>query len=344
MTEKIENFLNSNYGEQAVESLGLLSGGGSSRKYYRFHYSDQSFILTESENVEENKAFIYFTQHFSKVVENLPKIHLVSEDFTLYVQSDLGDETLLDVVLKNPNESKFLYEKSVQQLVKMQVLGGADLEYSKCFSYPKFNHILVLRDLFSFKNYFLNLLRIEFNQGKLIRDFEHFAYDFEQIPEQYFVYRDFQTRNIMIYEDEPFFIDYQGGLKGPAQYDLVSLLWQARAELPESWKEEFYEIYVKEFIDLNQMDLDGIQFRKGYDLCILERVLQVLGTYGFRGIYEGKKHFVESIGFALRNLEKIRDYSILENYPELKKVIFKLTEKSTFQTIKQIIDERQTNR
>lgn len=344
MTEKIQNFLNLHYGEQSVESLDLLSGGGSARKYYRFQYSNRTFILTESENVEENQTFIYFTEHFSKVIENLSKIYQVSEDFTLYVQSDFGNETLLDVVLKNPNESKFLYENSIRQLVKMQVLGGADLDYTKCFSYPKFNHVLVLRDLFSFKNYFLNLLGIEFSQGKLIQDFENFAYDFEQISEQYFVYRDFQTRNIMVYESKPYFIDYQGGLKGPTQYDLVSILWQAKTDLPESWKEEFYEIYVKEFIDLTQKDLDGIQFRKGYDLCVLERLLQVLGAYGFRGIFEGKKHFVESIEFGLKNLEKIKDYSVLENYPELKKIILKLIEESTLQTIKQIIDERQTNR
>lgn len=343
MTEKIQNFLNLHYGKQAVETLELLSGGGSARKYYRFHYSDQTCILTESENVEENKTFLYFTEHFSKVIENLPMIYRVSEDKTLYVQSDFGNQTLLDVVLKNQNESKFFYEKSIRQLVKMQVLGSADLDYSRSFSYPKFNHILVLRDLFSFKNYFLNLLGIEFNQGKLIQDFENFSYDFEQIFEQHFVFRDFQTRNIMVYKNEPYFIDYQGGLKGPAQYDLVSILWQAKTDLPENWKEEFYEIYVKEFIDLTQKDLDEIQFRKGYELCILERLLQVLGAYGFRGIYEGKKHFLESIEFGLKNLEKIKEYSLLENYPELKKVIVKLTEKSIFQTVKQIIDERQIN-
>ncbi len=343
MTEKIQDFLNLHYGEQAFESLELLSGGGSERKYYRFNYSDQSFVLTESENVEENKTFIYFTEHFSKLIENLPKIFHVSDDFNLYVQSDFGNQTLLDVVLGNPNESKFLYEKSIRQLVKMQVLGGTELDYSNCFSYPKFNHILVLRDLFSFKNYFLNLLGIEFNQGKLIQDFERFAYDFEQIPEQYFVYRDFQTRNIMVYENEPYFIDYQGGLKGPAQYDLASILWQAKTDLPESCKVELYDIYVKEFIDLTQKDLNGIQFRKGYDLCVLERVLQVLGTYGFRGICEGKKHFTESIEFGLKNLKKIKEYSILGNYPELKKVVIKLTEDSTLQKVKKIINERQAN-
>ncbi|MBA5628516.1 aminoglycoside phosphotransferase family protein [Moheibacter lacus] len=341
MNEKIREFLNLHYNGEAVETLELLSGGGSSRKYYRFYNSDQSFILTESENVAENQTFIYFTEHFSKVIENLPEIFQVSDDFTLYVQSDFGNRTLLDVVLKSPDEAKVLYEKSIRQLARMQILGDENLDYSKSFSYPKFNSTLVLRDLFSFKNYFLNLLGIEFNQGKLIQDFEKFAYDFERIPEQYFVYRDFQSRNIMVHENEPYFIDYQGGLKGPVQYDLVSILWQAKTDLSEIWKEECYEIYVKKFIDLTRQDLDGIQFRKGYDLCVLERLLQVLGTYGFRGIYEGKKHFVESIGFGLKNLEKIKNYSVLENYPELKKIIIKLTETSTLQTIKQIIDERQ---
>lgn len=344
MTEKIQSFLNLHYGEQAVETLELLSGGGSSRKYYRFHYSDQSFILTDSVNVEENKTFIYFTEHFSKIIDNLPQISEISSDFSLYVQSDLGNQTMLDVVLNSPGDSKVLYEKSILKIAKMQILGDRELDYSQCFSYPKFNHILVLRDLFSFKNYFLNLLGIEFNQGKLIQDFENFSLDFEQIPHQYFVFRDFQTRNIMVHGNEPYFIDYQGGLKGPVQYDLVSILWQAKTDLSESRKEELYGVYVKEFIDLNQQDLDGIQFRKGYDLCVLERLFQVLGTYGFRGIYEGKQHFVESIEFGLKNLEKIKDYQILDNYPELKKVVSKLTEKSTFQTIKQIIDERQINR
>ncbi len=341
MVEKIKSFLNLHYGEQAIATLELLSGGGSSRKYYRFFYSDQSSILTQSENVEENKTFLYFTEHFSKIITNLPVIYEVSEDFTLYVQSDLGNQSLLDVVLSNRQESKTYYEKSIIQLVQMQLSGDLGLDYSQCFSYPKFNHVLVLRDLFSFKNYFLNLLGIDFNQGKLIQDFEYFSYDFEQIPYKYFVYRDFQTRNIMISENEPYFIDYQGGLKGPVQYDLVSLLWQAKTDLPESSKEEFYDVYVKEFIDITGEDLDGIQFRKGYDLCVVERLLQVLGTYGFRGIYEGKKHFVESIEFGLNNLEKIKNYPVLDSYPELKKVIYKLTEKSTFKTLKQIIDERQ---
>ncbi len=338
--EKIQKFLVSHYGEQAFDSLQLLAQSGSSRKYYRFKWEGKTLILTESENIAENKTFLYFTEHFSKVIENLPKIEKVSEDFTLYSQSDLGDVSLMDVLISDTNSARELYRKSIRQLVKMQVLGDENLDYSKCFSYPKFNYLLVLRDLFSFKNYFLNLSGIEFNQGKLLADFERFALNFERIPHRYFVFRDFQSRNIMVHENKPYFIDYQGGMKGPVQYDLVSLLWQAKANLSEDWKAELYDEYVKEFIDLTQKDLDGAEFRKGYELCLIERLLQVLGTYGFRGIYERKLHFLNSIEFGLKNLKEIENLVLLENYPELKKVIRKLAKPQTFITINTIINEQ----
>jgi aminoglycoside/choline kinase family phosphotransferase len=338
MNFQIQTFLKSNFGQQAIDSLQFLSGGGSSRKYYRFEFEAKTFILTENPNIEENKTFLYFTSHFSKIMDNLPKIEAVSDDFSLYVQTDLGNQTLMDLVILDKNSSKKFYGDSIHQLVKMQIIGNENLDYSKCFSYPKFNSTLVLRDLFSFKNYFLNLAGIEFNQGKLIADFENFAQDFERIQFQGFVYRDFQSRNIMIHNEKPYFIDYQGGLKGPALYDLVSLLWQAKADLSDEWKSEFYEIYVKEFIETTKEDLNGIEFRKAYELCVLERCLQVLGTYGFRGIFEQKTHFLESIEFGLNNLKKIQNWILLENYPELKKVISKLTEQETIQKIKSKIN------
>ena len=333
------NFLKSNFGAQAANSLKPLSGGGSSRKYYRFESEEKTFIITENSNIEENKTFLYFTEHFSKFLDNLPKIEAVSNDFSLYVQTDLGNQTLMDLIIPDKNSAKKFYEESIRQLVKMQISGNENLDYSNCFSYPKFNSTLVLRDLFSFKNYFLNLIGIEFNQGKLIADFEKFAFDFQRIQFQGFVYRDFQTRNIMIHNEKPFFIDYQGGLKGPVLYDLVSILWQAKADLSDEWKAEFYEIYVKEFIETTKQDLNGIEFQKAYELCVVERCLQVLGTYGFRGIFERKTHFLESIEFGLNNLKKIQNWNLLESYPELKKVISKLTEEETINRIKNKINE-----
>lgn len=339
MISRIQNFLETNYNQLAIESLKLLTQSGSSRKYYRFQTDGKTLILTESENVEENKTFLYFTEYFSKFIVNLPVIDKVSDDFSIYTQLDLGNESLLDLLENNGDKAKEMYRIAVQELSKMQVLGGADLDYSKCFSYPKFNYLLVLRDLFSFKNYFLNLSGIEFNQGKLLADFERFAVDFEQISHQHFVFRDFQSRNIMIHDEIPYFIDYQGGMKGPIQYDLVSLLWQAKANLSDEWKSEFYDEYVKSYIDLTQKDLDGFAFRRGFELCLVERLLQVLGTYGFRGIYERKPHFLSSIEFGLKNLEEIRNLELLENYSELKSVIWKLSEPETFINLKKRIDE-----
>lgn len=339
MNPKIPTFLEKHFGVEANATLTLLAQSGSSRKYYRFLVENQSYILTESENIEENKTFLYFTEHFSKMMNNLPEIKAVSEDFSFYVQSDLGNESLMDVLVKDRNQSLPIFEKAVKELLRMQVLASQNLDYSKSFSYQNFNYVLVLRDLFSFKNYFLNLSGIEFNQGKLLQDFERFAEDFERIPEQYFVYRDFQSRNIMVKEGNPYFIDYQGGLKGPAQYDLVSLIWQAKANLSNEWKQNLYEIYVKEFIDATQKDLDATSFRHGFELCLIERLLQVLGTYGFRGIYERKIHFVQSIEFALKNLEEIQDLEILRNYPELQKVIQELAKTTTLIEIKKKINE-----
>src|SRR5690606_14531452 len=172
MNLKIRIFLENQFGTEASESLQLLAQSGSSRKYYRFKFSGKSWILTESDNVEENKSFLYFTKHFSETLRNLPHIQSVSEDFLLYVQSVLGDISLMNVLEEDRLKAKPVYQKAIQELVKLQVLGSLGLDYSKCFSYPKFNYLLVLRDLFSFKNYFLNLSGIEFNQGKLLRDFE----------------------------------------------------------------------------------------------------------------------------------------------------------------------------
>lgn len=339
MSQRIQKFLEKHYDSHTVETLEILKQSGSSRRYYRFSFQNQSFILTESENIEENKAFIYFTGHFSKIIDNLPEIEKISDDYCVYSQTDLGNVSLMDLLEKDRNSAYEFFRKSVHQLVKMQVLGDKNLNYNFSFSYPKFNYLLVLRDLFSFKNYFLNLSGIEFNHGRLLSDFEKFAVDFEQIKEQYFVFRDFQSRNIMIHQNQPFFIDYQGGLKGPAQYDLVSLIWQAKANLPGNIKNELYNLYLKEFSSISHIKPDLDEFRNGYELCLIERLLQVLGTYGFRGIYERKPHFLTSIEFGLKNLNEIKNLELMTKYPELKSVIDQLSKPEFYERLKQKINE-----
>ncbi|MBW7870165.1 MAG: phosphotransferase [Flavobacteriia bacterium] len=338
MDTELQKFLTDNYGLDAADSLIPLAQSGSSRKYYRFEFQNNSLILTQSDNIEENKTFVYFTSHFSKITDHLPKIDKISPDLSIYTQTDLGNLSLMNLIEDDREKSKEIFKKSIRQLVRLQVLGDKGLDYSKCFSYQQFNYLLVLRDLFSFKNYFLNLSDIEFNHGRLLQDFEKFAHDFEKIPNRYFVFRDFQSRNIMVHNDQPYFIDYQGGLKGPVQYDLVSLIWQAKANLSNEWKQEFYDLYWNELIEIGQNNLDKSEFQKGYQLCLIERLLQVLGTYGFRGIYERKPHFLKSIEFGLKNLNEIKNLELINDYPELKSVIVKLSEPKFFIELKQKIN------
>lgn len=341
MEDSLIQFVEFHYGLEAAKSIKPIVGGGSSRKYYRFSSGDENFVLTQSSNREENRSFIYMAEHFAQFTSLVPKVFQVSEDETLYIQSDLGDSPMIDFVLKDKENSKKLYEKVIRNLAKIQIEADRNFDYSKCFSYPKFNQILVLRDLFSCKNYFLNLLQIPFNHAKLLKDFEQFSKDFETLDFQYFVFRDFQTRNIMIHQNEPYFIDFQGGLKGPILYDLVSLIWQAKTNLNSEWKEEFYKLYFHEVQQNLNFSIDFVKFRKAYEVCVVERLFQVLGTYGFRGIYEGKKHFIESIEFALGNLKEIQNYPILTSYPTLKSIIEELIKPQTFNQIKKIIHERQ---
>ncbi len=338
MNDTTAKFLQENFTQQAIESLQQLSGGGSSRIYSRFFDQNQSYILAESSNIEENKIFIQFTSDLRKSIDNLPTIVAVSDDFTAYVQTDLGDVTLMDQILNNFEHSKTLYFKTLEKLALAQIEGKHVINFNQTFSYPKLDKTLILRDLFQFNFYFLDILTIPYNAGKLIQDYDAFAEQFNQLSPQGFVFRDFQSRNIMIKENQPYFIDYQGGLFGAVTYDLVSLIWQAKANLSAEFKTELIDFYYQE-LKKYLPDLNEMAFQKAYEYCVVARLLQVLGTYGLRGIIERKKHFLESISFGLNNLNAILDYPILEHYPELKHIIKTLVLPETLEQINQKIND-----
>ena len=337
MENHIIHFLQKHYSQEAINTLELLSGGGSARKYYRFIDQNSSYILTESTNTEENKIFIEFTQQLNQIIPNFPNVFQVSEDFTLYTQTDLGNETLMNVVESDIQKAKSYYLKIVKLLAKAQIEAGKTIDFNHTFSYPKLDKTLILRDLFQFKFYFLNTLGIDFNQGKLIKDFDLFASQFDKLSPKGFIFRDFQSRNIMIKDNEPYFIDYQGGLYGPIFYDLVSLIWQAKANLPLCFKKEIYETYLAavKSLDPNSIAIDA---RRSYEYCVVARLLQVLGAYGLRGLIEKKPHFLQSISFGIANLKSIIDYPILQSYPELKHIIKTLTEPETIERINKKIN------
>lgn len=337
MQPKINDFLNQHYSQEAINTLTLLAGGGSSRRYYRFHDQGESYILAESSNVDENKVFIEFSEKLQSILPNVPQVFHINEDKTLYTQTDLGDISLMTIIQKDVNEARSYYLKIVELLAQAQIEGGKIIDFNQTFSYPRLDKTLILRDLFQFKFYFLNALGIDFNQGKLLKDFDLFASQFERLSPKGFVFRDFQSRNIMIKDNEPYFIDFQGGLYGPIFYDLVSMIWQAKANLPMCIKKEIYDHYFEAVkkLDANLITIDS---RVSYEYCVVARLLQVLGAYGLRGLIERKPHFIESIAFGIENLKAIIDYPILQNYPELKHIIKVLIQPETVERINQKIN------
>lgn len=337
MDSKIIDFLKMYYSQEALNTVTLLAGGGSSRKYYRFWDQNQSYILSESSNVDENKTFFSYTKQLQTIIPNVPTVYHINDDKTLYTQTDLGDQTLMNLIQEDLENAKPYFFKIVEQLAEAQIKGGKIIEFKDAFSYPKLDKTLVLRDLFQFKFYFLNTIGIDYKQGKLIKDFDLFASQFDKLSPKGFVFRDFQSRNIMIKDEKPYFIDYQGGLYGPIFYDLVSLIWQAKANLPLDFKKELYNHYEEKIkkLDTNAITIDS---RVSYEYCVVARLLQVLGAYGLRGLIEKKSHFTESISFGLANLKAIIDYPILQNYPELKHIIKVLIQPETLERINQKIN------
>jgi len=305
-------------------SIIPLPNSGSGRMYYRIFEQRESVIGVYNHNKSENEAFFHFTEQFLKNRINVPQIFQVSENKHFYLISDLGNTTLFDRI-KNENnifndDLILFYKRVIQELIRMQVIAGKNFDYSHAFPFKEFNKEAILFDLNYFREKFLDSLNIKYNDLKLRKDFNTLANEALMSNSEYFMFRDFQSRNIMIFENEPYFIDYQGGRKGPLSYDLVSLLYQAKAQMTENIRELLMNYYMDTaqlFVPLNKNE-----FKKDYNTFALIRVLQTLGAYGLRGIIEHKKHFIESIPYAVNNLMLINQKAeIIKKVPELKEII-----------------------
>lgn len=288
------------------EDILKLPGSGSARRYYRMISKEISVIGAFNADISENEAFIYFSRHFKKIGLSVPEIIAYNKSSGIYIIEDLGDTTLFSL-LSNNRETETLgnyYKQSLANLVKFQTDGFRNLNLSYCYPRKEFDAQSIQWDLNYFKYYFLKTSGIHFDEQKLENSFQHLINDLLQAPKNYFMYRDFQSRNIMIRNKETFFIDYQGGRKGPLAYDVVSLLYQARANLSEDFRHEMLEFYIQEIS--KKLNSDIIRsFKDHYKEFILIRLLQVLGAYGYRGYFQGKSHFISSIPFALRILETL---------------------------------------
>jgi aminoglycoside/choline kinase family phosphotransferase len=298
------------FSSEPVLELHKLPPSGSNRSYFRIRTKDQSFIATQGTNIDENRTFIAFSRHFQNRNCPVPRIFAVNEEQTIYIQEDFGDLSLLGSLEQHSYSPAVysLFRKSLQKLAFMQIRGDEGLDYNLCLTSKEFGRQAILSDLLYFKYYFLDTLQIAYDKEKLIADFENFGSYLSRTGQKYFMFRDFQSRNIFIQNDEVHFIDYQGGMKGALQYDVASLLWQAKAELPDDWKNLLLDHYIDCVQELLGTEMDRPLFISQYNGYVLIRLLQVLGAYGFRGLFERKAHFLVSIPLALRNLRWFLDH------------------------------------
>jgi len=319
--------------EEEISSFEKLPQAGSDRQYYRFNASGKSFIATYSEDLNENKMFLGLAHYFFKKNLAVPEILGQNAEMNFYVQSDLGHQCLLDIVLENGHSSevKELYKKSLKSLLQFQ-LCAKDEEFQDLFkSLPIFDYRQMLFDLNYFKTYFLDPTDYSFDEVKLASEFEQIAQKMASKGQDAFMYRDCQGRNIMIKEGSPYFIDFQGGMQGTALYDVVSLFWQAKAKIPLEWKEELLSYYLDEYVAELGGDKDLLE--KDYQDIVLLRLLQVMGAYGRRGLVEKKAHFISSIPMGLDNLRIWCKTNSLQDYPELGKAIDYITDDKFLETL-----------
>lgn len=308
-----------------VPDLALpLAPSASARVYYRIKSKNFVAIGAYNPDPKENIAFIEFSKHFHSKELPVPELYIVDEEKNIYLQEDLGFTTLYSYLIKRgdyfPEYLIDIYKKVVAQLARFQIIGSDGLDYSYCYPRKAFDEQSILWDFNTFKYYFLKLAKINFDEQLLEDDIHTFIQYLLKTNTDHFMIRDFQTRNIMIKSGEPFFIDYQGGRKGALQYDLASLLFQAKANIPTDIRIELVEHYLDALEEYK--DVDRAAFKQHYYAYALVRSMQVLGAYGFRGLYERKEHFIKSIPYALRNIKWILENADLPiDTPELKRCL-----------------------
>ena len=314
ITEQIKNLYRTYTGHEAEEVTELPSSG-SNRRYFRLH-GPQTLIGVSGTSIEENRAFIYMANHFRQKGLPVPEVYAQSDDQSFYLQEDLGDTLLFDAIEKGRKSSVFdesektLLRQTITKLPEIQFMGSDGFDFSYCYPQEEFNQRSILWDLNYFKYCFLKATGMEFQENRLEDDFLKMSDVLLRNQSATFMYRDFQSRNVMIRDGQPWFIDFQGGRKGPVYYDVASFLWQAKAKYPEDLRQELLLDYIETL--RKYMPVDEKYFLSQLRHFVLFRTLQVLGAYGFRGYFEKKPHFIQSVPFAIENLRQL----LKQDYPE----------------------------
>jgi len=316
---------------EEMTAFEVLPPSGSYREYCRIKSENHQAIGAWNNDVQENIAFLEFSYHFFRKGIAVPEIYMVNQEKTCYIQEDLGTLTLFDYLTRTREKEGFsdkiinTYKKVLRELPRIQITAGKGIDYRYCYPRAAFDKQSMMWDLNYFKYYFLKLAKIHFNEQALEDDFQNFTDYLLAAENNFFLYRDFQSRNIMLRNNQVAFIDYQGGREGPLQYDLASLLYDGKADIPQYVRNELLEFYLDELEKYKQINRD--EFKAYYTGYVLIRIMQAMGTYGFRGFYEKKEHFLKSIPFALENLKYLlQNNNIPEKLPELFKVLRALSQ------------------
>lgn len=318
-----------------ADFITKLPQTASYREYYRINYGKKTVVAVLNEDFKENEAFLSFSKSFKELNFNVPAI--LHEDLAnnIYFLNDLGDTTLYSMIYANDHnytakpELIDIYKRALEELLKFQIIADKNIDYGYCYPRALFDRQSILWDLNYFKYDFLKLARIGFDEQLLENDFQKFSSFVASVNTDYFLYRDFQSRNIMIKDGELYFIDYQGGRKGALQYDVASLLFDAKAEIPNTLREELLNHY----LDLleSKYNLSRKEFMKSYYAFVLIRILQAMGAYGFRGLYEKKVHLIKSILPATKNLKYLLETGKIDfDIPQIHRVFETLINSEEF--------------
>ena len=320
-----------NWCRENIQEIVTIPQSGSYREYYRLIGAHNTAIAVYNEDIKENRAFLTFTKHFFSI--GLPVAEVLAEDdgSKIYLLSDLGDESLFDYLNKKryqagifPGSGIEAYKAAMDYLPIFQINASKNLDYSVCYPRAAFDKQSMMWDLSYFKYYFLKLAKIPFDEQLLEDEYHRFTDFLLKADSDYFLYRDFQSKNIMMVDGRPYFIDYQGGRKGALQYDVASILYDSKANIPADIK----DILLDHYLDVlgNYISFDRKSWLRFYRGFVLVRLMQAMGAYGFRGFYERRTQFLKSIPYALKQLDNILKHDLFpEGFPYLEKVLTSLT-------------------
>ena len=316
----------------------ILPQSGSARMNFIGTSNEDKFVITYNENLLENEAFFYFSEIFSKLNLNTPKIFKINKERNLYVQEFLGEETLSEIIAREGESErvKNLVKQTLEKLFQLQKTTQNKIDFSKTFEYEKYDDLPIIHDLYYFKNFLIDVLELQYHKSSLLKEFKQIAHKIESLQPQRLMIRDFQSRNILVKENEVFFIDYQAAMKGPAMYDVVSFLYQAKANFSENFKTQMLDFYFSFYKNEEKKALTG-----ALKYCKLIRFTQVLGAYGFRGLIQRKPHFIASLDQGIENLvELTKQEKEINLYPELKNLILKLNSEESKYKIQKIVNDK----